>query len=297
MSKAPTVVITGCSDGGLGAALAIELHTAGYRVFATARNLSKMANLPQEVERFALDVTSKASIKACCTEISNRTGGTLSMLINNSGVWHTMPFPDVDTTAARSVFDVNFWGQLDTTQGFLPLLLESQKRGQKTTVVLVTSLAGASPTPFSSIYGASKAAADYVFNTLRMELQPWNINVVNLKTGAVRSNMTSNRVVNSVDKPKLPPGSLFQVAREKVERFMEGNSADAGVPAEEWASMVVKHLNKPTPPQYIWGGTYSTAAWVMQFIPLPASMLQGMVLNITGMTDVSKAVAEAKSQK
>jgi NADP-dependent 3-hydroxy acid dehydrogenase YdfG len=81
-----TVLITGCSEGGLGAALAIELHRAGYKVFATARSLNKMSSLPAEIDRLALEVTSRESIDQCCEEVSKRTGGTLNMLVNNAGV-------------------------------------------------------------------------------------------------------------------------------------------------------------------------------------------------------------------
>lgn len=201
-----------------------------------------------------------------------------------------MPFADVDMDAARSMFDVNFWGQFQTTQAFLPLLLESQRQGHRTVVALNTSLAGGGPTPFSAIYGASKAAADYAFDVLRLELTPWHIHVVSLKTGAVKSNMVQNRVLSGQEIPKLPKDSLYQVAREDVEKFMAGKSADPGIPAEQWAQMVVKNLEKEIPPQLIWGGAYSTIAWAMQYLPVPSSMMQGMVNRITGLEAVQKAV-------
>jgi len=54
-----TALTTGCSDGGMGAALAKEFHRRGYRVFATSRNPSKMASLKAlGIEAFTLDVTS-----------------------------------------------------------------------------------------------------------------------------------------------------------------------------------------------------------------------------------------------
>ena len=205
-----------------------------------------------------------------------------------------MPFADTDPKAARSIFDVNFWGPFESTQGFLPVLLESRKQGRKTTVALITSLAGGSPTPFSAIYGASKAAADYAFDVLRLELSPWNITVVVVKTGAVKSNMTQNRALSSQESPKLPSNSRYQVAKEQVELFMAGKSADAGIPAEDWARIVTKNLEKTMPPQVIWAGAYSTIAWAMQYLPLSPSMMQGMVNRITGLEAVQKAMEAQK---
>jgi NAD(P)-dependent dehydrogenase (short-subunit alcohol dehydrogenase family) len=56
-SPKKTVLITGCSDGSLGAALAIGFRNAGLHVYATSRNPAKMAGLiALGIEIFALDV-------------------------------------------------------------------------------------------------------------------------------------------------------------------------------------------------------------------------------------------------
>jgi 1-acylglycerone phosphate reductase len=84
MSRRP-VLITGCSDGGLGA-LALAFHKAGYRVLASARNPSKMASLKAAgIETLALDVLSEESVQACVAEVTNLTGGALYALVNNAG--------------------------------------------------------------------------------------------------------------------------------------------------------------------------------------------------------------------
>jgi 1-acylglycerone phosphate reductase len=81
-----TVLITGCSEGGIGDALAQVFHRKGLRVFATARNLSKIEHLKKMgLETLPLDVTDAASIKAVVESIKSITGGTLDILVNNSG--------------------------------------------------------------------------------------------------------------------------------------------------------------------------------------------------------------------
>ena len=83
-----TVLITGCSQGGLGDALAQAFHasSSAVRVIATARNLSKVAHLQSlGIETVQLDVLSLQSIEHCVTEVSKMTGGQLDILLNNSG--------------------------------------------------------------------------------------------------------------------------------------------------------------------------------------------------------------------
>ena len=48
-----SVLITGCSDGGLGAALAIAFQKAGLLVYATARNPAKMNEVKVAVARLS----------------------------------------------------------------------------------------------------------------------------------------------------------------------------------------------------------------------------------------------------
>ena len=86
MAERKTVLITGCSKGGIGDALAREFHRKGHRVFASARNLSKVQHLDDlGIETLLLDVTDEASIKEAVKKVTEYTNGSLDFLINNSG--------------------------------------------------------------------------------------------------------------------------------------------------------------------------------------------------------------------
>lgn len=81
-----SVLITGCSVGGIGDALAQSFHRRGLRVFATARNLSKIQHLKDMgMEAVELDVTDTGSLKKAVDHVSALTGGTLNILVNNAG--------------------------------------------------------------------------------------------------------------------------------------------------------------------------------------------------------------------
>jgi len=86
MSSAKTVLITGCSEGGIGDALAKAFHNKGLRVIATARNLNKIKHLRAlGMDTMQLDVTDATSIKQAVQSVSSLTNGTLDFLVNNSG--------------------------------------------------------------------------------------------------------------------------------------------------------------------------------------------------------------------
>jgi 1-acylglycerone phosphate reductase len=121
-----TVLITGCSDAGIGSALGLVLQKRGYHVFASARTPSKMTwiqNLPN-ITPLTLDITNPANIKAAVETISKVTGGTLDCLINNAGQGRFMPALDEDLDEVRQLMEVNVIGPLAVTQAFAPLLIK-----------------------------------------------------------------------------------------------------------------------------------------------------------------------------
>lgn len=149
MASQKSVLITGCSAGGIGSSLAFSFAKRNHLVFATARNTSKidpaLSALPN-VKILTLDTTSQESITAAVHAVSAQTNGTLSYLINNAGSGLVSPFLDTDLEDARRLFEVNFWGCLMCVQGFKEPLVKG--RG---TIVNVSSIAGIAPNPYESM--------------------------------------------------------------------------------------------------------------------------------------------------
>ena len=85
----PSVLITGCSAGGIGSALAFSFANRGLLVFATARNTSKIdpkLAVLSNVEVLELETTSTESIAKAAEAVGKRTGGRLDYLVNNAGL-------------------------------------------------------------------------------------------------------------------------------------------------------------------------------------------------------------------
>jgi NAD(P)-dependent dehydrogenase (short-subunit alcohol dehydrogenase family) len=136
---AKTVFITGCSDGGIGSALAKRFAERGFNVIASARSMSKMTALEtlSNVTLLELDVCSTKSVAAALQAVSVHTGGKLDYLVNNAGVGYRSAALEVDEQMAKALFDVNFWSAVNMCRTFAPLVIEG-----KGTIVNVSSLSG-----------------------------------------------------------------------------------------------------------------------------------------------------------
>ncbi|GAB7342009.1 hypothetical protein MBLNU457_g0300t1 [Dothideomycetes sp. NU457] len=277
-----SVLITGCSLGGLGDALAQEFHKQGVHVIASARNLSKMDHLVKlGIDVVQLDTVDDNSIKAAVDKVRELTGGQLEILVNNAGAVYNSPILDINFTEAKAMFDLNFWSYIAVTQAFIPLL----RQAKDAKVVMQTSIASVAPMPWFGIYAASKAAMASVTDTLRLELQPFNIKVVELKTGCVKSMVFKNQNVGA--KPRLPEDSIYAPAKEIIEDSMLGKTIeDRSITAESWARHVVSGILKSNPSYRLWKGTESTIAWASAF--LPASVLISIVSKIGKLDQVAE---------
>ena len=275
-----SVLITGCSDGGVGSALAVELHKAGLHVYATARNPAKLRQVKAlGIQTIQLDVLSESSIAACVKEVPE-----LDILINNAGGGYSMPFADIDIAEAKKLFDLNVWSYVSVTQAFLPLLVKS-----KGLVVNHTSSAGALNVPIQSAYNASKAAASMFTDTLRLEIQPFGVTVIDLKSTGISTNFFTPETHSG----KLPQNSIYQPAKEKVEEIMTGSFLKAKLTAAQWAQEVTKEILKSNPPLIIWRGDGASSARMLTAVA-PHGWLDGTLKKIVGF-DVAEQQLRGKN--
>ncbi|KAI2636627.1 short-chain dehydrogenase/reductase [Xylaria nigripes] len=262
-----TVLITGCGPSGLGAALALEFHLRGHRVFASGLSESLLAPIRElGIETLVLDVTSSSSIETAAAHIASATNGKLDILINNAGLIHILPFADTEIHAARKVLEVNVLGTFAVTKAFLPLLLAAanahHNKGQQQTRSLIANIGSVNQVfkpSFFAIYNASKAAIETFGGTIRTELAPLGVHVVTVKTGSVRTSLFDN-----APPTQLPENSLYLPAREWIEGRKMLRSARFIEP-KECAERVVSELLRPSVKNVIWVGGLSTVAWLLSW--------------------------------
>ncbi|KAI1408067.1 NAD(P)-binding protein [Hypoxylon sp. FL1857] len=279
-----SVLITGCSDGSVGAALAIALQRAGLHVYATVRNPSKAESLTSlGIEVLTLDVLSESSIAACVEKVPS-----LDILINNAGQSYFMPVTDIDITEAKKTFDLNVWSHIAVTQAFLPLLVKSSNG----MIVMHTSAASVAPLPFQATYNASKAALAMFSDNLRLETELFGIKVVELKSGTVKSSFVRN--AQTMNEASLPKGSIYEPVRELVEeRLSLKGQEDVGSPADQWAEQVVRDLLKKNPPPVVWRGEAAWVAWLATMLPF--GTFDGFLKRTFGLDKIKQIIQKGET--
>jgi NAD(P)-dependent dehydrogenase (short-subunit alcohol dehydrogenase family) len=87
MPDSPVVLVTGCTEGGIGYALCESFRQRGCCVYATARRPETMAGLQEQgIRTLQLDVTSTAEIRSVIQHIQQQSG-RLDIVVNNAGTW------------------------------------------------------------------------------------------------------------------------------------------------------------------------------------------------------------------
>ncbi|ROW07491.1 hypothetical protein VPNG_07060 [Cytospora leucostoma] len=226
MTSTETALITGCSEGGIGSALALVLQ-----------QLSKAF---LNVTTLTLDVVKSADIKAAVELVTKKTGGTFNYLINNAGRNHFMPILDEDLDVVRKLVEINFYGPLAITQTFAPLLLKA-----KGMAVFITTVSGYINVPYmgrtnvklEGTYAASKRSLELAAETLRLELAPFDVDVLEVVTGGVKS-----RGQTYFDDFKLLEKSLYKSIEDVIASRAQGKDQLLRMETAEYAAAVADKI-------------------------------------------------------
>lgn len=181
-----TVLITGATDG-LGRASALLLAQRGYQVFAAGRSAEKRAQLDAiarekdlPLETLALDVCDDSSVEHCVGAVYDKAGA-IDVLFNNAGVNFSAAVEDLRMEDWRRQFETNFFGVLRVTKAVVPQMRE-RRRGR---IIMMSSVSGFVTAPTQGAYSSSKFALEALSNALRLELYPFNVQVVLIEPGYI----------------------------------------------------------------------------------------------------------------
>ncbi|MEW6259160.1 MAG: SDR family NAD(P)-dependent oxidoreductase [Thermodesulfobacteriota bacterium] len=244
-----SVLITGASSG-IGRTTAIHLDAHHYRVFAGVRNIADGEHLRAACSPWltpvVMDITKPDEITRAVQyvqeHIEQKSG--LIGLINNAGSGVGGPLEFLPIEDLRTQFEINVFGHIAVTQAFLPLLRQSRGR-----VINVGSMAGRVALPFSGPYASSKAALAALTDALRRELSWWNIPVVLMEIGSVKTPIWEKAFKEAEDRAATMPSvarDLYEKPLRAMNDYMKNLVRHATV-SEKVATVIQVALESPKP--------------------------------------------------
>ena len=236
--KNQVVLITGASSG-IGMATAQLLQGRGYRVYAAARQVEKMESLAQAgVRLLALDVTREESMTSAVQTILEEAG-RIDVLVNNAGYGSYGALEDVPMSEAKYQFEVNIFGLARLIQ----LVLPAMRRQQSGKIINVSSIGGRIGEPHGAWYHATKFALEGLSDSLRMELRQFNIPVVVIQPGAIRTEWNGIARRNLL---KVSGHTAYRDLAQKHVRMLE-NADNRGSEPVVIAREIEKAIGSPRP--------------------------------------------------
>jgi 3-oxoacyl-[acyl-carrier protein] reductase len=181
-------LVTGASKG-IGASIAKHLAAAGASV--VVNYASSKAGADKVVAEITAaggvavairgDVSQPADITRLLAE-TKKAFGQLDILVNNAGVYEFAPLEAVTPESFHRMFSINVLGLLLTTQEAVKLFPATGG-----SVINISSIVGRNALAHSSVYSATKAAADSITRVLATELGPRKIRVNAINPGMVET--------------------------------------------------------------------------------------------------------------
>ncbi len=199
--KKRVAVVTGAAQG-IGQAIAGRLASEGYRVAIVDINEAKAAAAAAdltaqgfEAASFACDVSDVESITAMIGKVVNVYGG-IDVVVNNAGILHSTPIPQVTAAEWDKVMAVNLKSVFFVIQQALPHL----KQSSAPRVINISSLAGRmGGFETGMAYTASKGAIISLTYGMARQLAPFGITVNAVCPGTTQSEMITQWSQEQID--------------------------------------------------------------------------------------------------
>lgn len=223
------IAITGASSG-IGAATAIACASAGMPVVLAARRTEKLDMLAQRITAQggrALAVPCDVTKPDDCERLVSQTietFGSIYSVFANAGFGEKHDVLDMPETALREMFEVNFFGTINTIRPAGRAMIE-HKRGH---ILICSSCLSAIPVPGYSAYSATKSAQHHIGRALGVELAEANIHVTTVH-------------------PVRTKTEFFDTMHDRQSQRPKPKKDKGGQPPEWVAKKVVRALRRPKP--------------------------------------------------
>ena len=229
MEKYRTALITGASSG-IGEAYATALAQQGLDLILVARSRDRLDNLARALAKahgikvavIAADLQEPGCGAALAKEVSRRRLHA-DLVINNAGFGMAGAFAQNDPVRHQQMIALNVNAVVDIAHAFLPPMLE---RGSGA-LINVASLAGFQPTPYMTVYGATKAFVLSFSEGLWAECRGKGVRVLAVCPGPVDTPFFEATGKGASLRKTVPRGTMItatQVVAESLRALRQGRS-------------------------------------------------------------------------
>lgn len=213
-----TVLITGANKG-IGFETARQMAGLGYFVYLGSRDKQKGLEAADKlkaagftsVDWIEIDVANIDSVRQARATLES-TINALDILINNAGISGQQPqtFSAGDMTNLRNLFETNFFGTVQTTQEFMPLL----RKAAHPVIINVSSEVGSltlhsredksANWDLFSAYGSTKTALNAFTRMLANELKDTPFRVNSVTPGYTATDLNQHKGFKTVEEGARP---------------------------------------------------------------------------------------------
>jgi NAD(P)-dependent dehydrogenase (short-subunit alcohol dehydrogenase family) len=180
----PSALVTGGSSG-IGLAIARMLRDEGYDLTVVSRTAEKIEAAAAELgaHPIAADLGDERDCMRVVADHKERLGG-LDVLVNSAGIGIGGTVESLQTKHIDLQLSINLRGLLLVTREAIPLLKASHGW-----VINLASIAGTTPTPGLTVYGATKAAVIALTRSQNAELDGDGVRAIAICPGFVDTPM------------------------------------------------------------------------------------------------------------
>ncbi|EGC36800.1 hypothetical protein DICPUDRAFT_91770 [Dictyostelium purpureum] len=254
------VLITGSSSG-IGRCLTKAFFEYGFRVYASSRDVLSIKDFEDMgINTLQIDVKDSQSIKDAVNYIIEKEK-KIDVLVNNSGVCYYGPAVELPDSELDEMFQTNFFGTVKCTKEVAPHMIK-EKLGL---IVNVGSVAGYLPMPISSGYCSSKAALHSWSDSLRVELAPFNIKVLTVAPGPIKTDIVNKGLPGLeeiVSNPNSPYAPIFNEIMDRPRTSLKNQ-----VPVQGLVDSIMKRIFSRNSSGVLRYGPGSTVLLLLSYLP------------------------------
>lgn len=217
-----TVIVTGASSG-LGAEFARQLAARGADLVLVARRADRLKTLADDLTRahgstvtvVARDLGQPDAGRTLRAELESR-GIHATGLVNNAGFGTHDAFTDEDPDRLQSMIALNISALVDLSRAYIDPLTSADTG----VLINVASLLGFQPTPYLSVYGATKAFVLSFTESLWEETHDSGLRVLAVCPGATKTEFYDVAGSQSADygTKRATPAQVVKKALDTLDR-------------------------------------------------------------------------------